>query len=476
MANEENEDLDTSWLEEEGDSGSSLSAVQEGAEKSAPASPYAIKLDEWGKRKGRDLKKAEGFTDIELPEEDLADLHGMSFEMEPEIIEHCADPIKHEFIKALQDNPEYQALHGETQWDTDASELAALHFSREYNGFRTKRKEQHRIDAADKSGKSPTPQQQLQREMQALAAAQKCSQEAAAEVQEFKDMQAAMGIGKGEGGGGQVNSKELKQMFKKLKNDKTLQDICEMAGRYRMVARSKQRQKVTHGYDDMIGVEFDDDLGRMLASELAQMGCEELEGEAVRRFVEKEMLCRKYQGIENVGKGPIIVMPDESGSMTSPGPDGVPRIVHAKAMCLSLGWVAKSQNRWCAFVGWSSGNQVREIVLPPGKWDMAELMKWLSKFWNGGTHFPMTRLMSLYTEMGAPKGKTDVIVITDGELDANSGQEKADFDKWKVQAECKIIGISIGSDSKGLKDISDEYFRIASMSADDEAVGRALSI
>jgi uncharacterized protein with von Willebrand factor type A (vWA) domain len=459
------------WLSEEAEGGVALKVQEgEGEPSGPPPTPYALNLDNWGKRQGRNLVGREAFTELALPEEDLADLYGMSFEAEPEVVENCADPIKHEFIKALQDNPEYQALHGETQWDTDASEIAALHFSKEYHGFRATRKEQHAQDAADPTGKAPTPQQQLQREMEALASVNKAAENAAEEVKEFNDMKEAMGCGKGDGSGSTVPSSGLKRMFKQMKNNQVLQDICATAGRYRRLARSKQRQKVSHGYDDMVGVVFDNDISRMLASELAQMGSKKLRGEAIRRFVEKEMLCRDYRGVENVGKGPIIFLIDESGSMS-----GDP-IVNAKAMALSMAWVAKSQNRWCALVGWSSAGQVREIVLPPGKWDHAALMAWLPKMFNGGTDFPMGRIPELYREMGAPKGKTDMIVLTDGEWGHNSPQDVEVFKRWKQEAQTRTIGISLAADSNALKAISDDYYRISGLSVEDEAVGRALSI
>ena len=56
-------------------------------------------------------------------------------------------------------------------------------------------------------------------------------------------------------------------LFKRVRSDPTLRRICELAGRYRRVAQSRQRRKTTHGLDDVVGVVMDADLGRLLPQE-----------------------------------------------------------------------------------------------------------------------------------------------------------------------------------------------------------------
>jgi uncharacterized protein with von Willebrand factor type A (vWA) domain len=200
------------------------------------------------------------------------------------------------------------------------------------------------------------------------------------------------------------------------------------------------------------------------------MGDEDLEADAVRRFVEKQMLCRDYNAVKKVSKGPVIFAIDESGSMAGD------KIVKAKAMALAMAWVAKAQNRWCGLIGWSSRNQVRWMALPPKSWPTGELLKWLSAFLNGGTHLPIEKMPEIYEQLGAQRGKTDIVIITDGEAEMNDAAALQRFTAWKKEVSAKIIGISIQEDSNGLKAISDDYYRITNLSVTDAAVGEALSI
>jgi uncharacterized protein with von Willebrand factor type A (vWA) domain len=467
------------WLQEiTGSSGSATSGLViegENIKEVEPPSPYCVKLDQWGKRRGAELNKAKEFAPLGLKDEDVADLHGMSFEMEPELLENCSDPHKKEFINALNENPDYQALHNNTCFDTLASELASLHFGGQYSTFVKKREEQQkkRDQQEKKTGKpcpEPSGKEKLQQEMEAMGAANKAVQQAAEEIQDLRDMQEAMGIGKEDGGGGNINTAELKKQFLKLKNDTNLKAITDLAGKYRNMARAKQRNKVTHGYDDMIGVELGGDLHRMLASELAMFCDEDMELDALRRFMERGMMCREYRAIEKVAKGPIMVGIDESGSMSGD------RIQNAKAMALAMAFIAKQQGRWCGLFGWSSRNQIRMLALPPKNWPTGTILDWLSKMLNGGTHLPIEKMPEIYSQLGAQKGKTDIIIITDGEAEQHNPQELERFKNWKQEVSAKTIGISIAANSNALKAISDEYYQITSMSVDNEAVGKALSI
>ncbi|OWK34670.1 hypothetical protein FRUB_10641 [Fimbriiglobus ruber] len=80
--------------------------------------------------------------------------------------------------------------------------------------------------------------------------------------------------------------------FQRVRGDPALWRICDLAGRFRRVAQSKQRQKAVHGLDDVVGVETGGDVGRLLPAELARLVVPELELDALRRIVEKQALCR----------------------------------------------------------------------------------------------------------------------------------------------------------------------------------------
>ena len=75
-----------------------------------------------------------------------------------------------------------------------------------------------------------------------------------------------------------------------------------------------------------------------------------------------------------MGKGPIIICLDESGSMIGE------RNHAAKALALALAWIARQQKRWCALIAFSGESGERILPLPLGKWDEVALMDWLESF------------------------------------------------------------------------------------------------
>ena len=64
--------------------------------------------------------------------------------------------------------------------------------------------------------------------------------------------------------------------------------------------------------------------------ELARLTVPELELDALRRIVERQAQCREYHAVEPVGKGPVIIALDESGSMSGE------KIHTAKALALAI--------------------------------------------------------------------------------------------------------------------------------------------
>lgn len=250
-----------------------------------------------------------------------------------------------------------------------------------------------------------------------------------------------------------------------------LQRICAAAGRLRRVAQSKQRQKSVHGYDDMVGVELSGDLGRLLPHELAKLTIPEFEDDILKRIIEREAMCRDYKSIEKVGKGPIIVTIDESGSMCGD------KVETAKAVGLTMAYIAKQQKRWCGLVAFSGGTGSRLLSLKPSKWDETLILNWMEEFLSGGNDrdVPIEEMPQFYEWLGAPKGKTDVIFITDAvcRVPERMGDK---FLSWKKQVQARVISLIVRSKPGDLQRLSDEVFTLPSLAADEAGVARILSL
>jgi uncharacterized protein with von Willebrand factor type A (vWA) domain len=262
----------------------------------------------------------------------------------------CRDRTRHQFLAHLFDTPDYRALHADTRLDDTASVIAAVSFAEAFADLAAG-------GEPDGAGTGGGPAD----ESATLRAVGRAIAEAATEVEALWEATGAFGMGPGAPGSNDPAA--VAALFKRVRGDPALRRICEAAGRFRRVAQSKQRRKASHGLDDVVGVEPGGDVGRLLPAELAKLAVPELELDTLRRVAERQALCREHHAVEPVGKGPIVVCLDESGSMEGE------KIHTAKALVLALAWIARQQRRWCALVAYSGDSGERLLPLPPGRWD-----------------------------------------------------------------------------------------------------------
>ncbi len=431
------------------------------------ASQTALAVDEWGLRRGRDLvAESERLRNAGTDEYAAADFLTAAFDPDPTLLEGCADPRRHQFLAQMLDTPEYRALHADTQLDDTAAAIAAGHFAEQFAKLKTDDTKDARGGSAPRGSGG---EGDLEREMTALRAVGKAVSDASKEVSELKDAASALGMGPGQPGSN--DARAVAELYKRVRNDPGLRRISELAGRFRRVAQSKQRQKVSHGLDDVVGVEPGGDIGRLLPSELVRLAVPELELDTLRRIVERQALCREHHSVEPVGKGPILVVTDESGSM-----EGA-KAHTAKALALALAWVARQQRRWAGLIAYSGKSGERLLAPPPGRWDETALCDWLSAFLGQGSDLdvPIEELPRMYTEIGAPPGITDVVMITDARCRI-APELKKRFLNWRQAARVRAVALVIGSPPGDLEGVCDEVHRVSALDPADDAVGRVLSL
>ena len=420
--------------------------------------PTALEVDEWGLRRGRELvSESERWRSLDLGEHAAADFFAAAFDPDPRLHESCVDPRRHRFLSQLLGTPEYRELHAATRLDDTASEIAATHFATQFAALN----KPAACDAVASDG--------MDEEMKTLRAVGKALTAAKEEVGELHETTAAFGMGPGTPGSN--DPKAVAALFKRVRSDRALRRICELAGRYRRVAQSKQRRKTVHGLDDVVGVEPGGDLARLLPHELAKLAVPELELDTLRRLVERQTLCREHHASEPVGKGPIIVTVDESGSMAGE------KAHTAKALALALAWIARQQGRWAALVAYSGDSGERLLALPPGRWDEAALAEWLTAFIGRGSDLdvPIHELPRMYLDLKAPVGATDVILITDAKVRIPDSC-RTPFLAWKAAVKVRVHSLVLDNDPGDLAGVSDEVHRVESLDPSGDAVGRVLSL
>lgn len=427
-------------------------------------SETCLVLDDWDWERGERVSAYYDAKMLKLPPDAWADFHGVCYLPSPVLVQGCIDSRRLEFVSTLLNTPEHQTLRASTQLNPMSSELAAVKIGVEFSRLLEQDKK-----AGKKKGSS-APKDSAKAELRCVGAVMKAVASASKEVEEYEE------VCRGLGGDGpdpkDMPLDAVKKVFHRVKSSQTLRRIFDLAGRFRRVAQSKQRQKTLHGYDDMVGITVSRDVGKVLSSELCRLLDPELELDALDRILSKRALAREYVAYEPVGKGPVVVCVDESGSM-----EGEP-VENAKAFALALAWVAQHQKRYCCLIGYAGGSEGNLLVIPPGKSEPEKLVKWLEHFYSGGTTLdvPLRELPAQYwQQINPPKGKVDVVLITDALVKAPPPMVKA-FNEWKAREQVKCYGIVLNHGPGVLSQVCEETWTVKSISPDGEAVGVCLSL
>ena len=394
-----------------------------------------------------------------------ADFLAAAFEPRPELHpDGCTDATRGRYLGQLMETEQYQGLHAETQLDPVAAELAAGHFAQGNVKLQEER------DRPEPSETPPDAADDFRDDMRAIAAAAEALDKASEEVDELQAARRGLG-GDGPSPGDRVDTAALRSRFERIKRNRQLRRIMELAGRYRRLAQAKQRQKVLHGRDDVVGVELGNDLGRLLPSELAALGDDDLELDALRRYLERGLMQRDYCGVEPVGRGPIVVVVDESGSM-----HGEP-IAAAKAFALAMAWIARHQRRWICLVGFSGGCAPNVLTLPPDRWNQEALLDWLEHFYSGGSSrdIPLEELPQVWPRLSCPEGTTDIIQITDALCQIPKAMARQ-FNAWKEATQAKYFALVLRREGDELRAVADQVWTVPNLSLDQEGISELMSL
>ena len=438
--------------------GSLPSFGSESTPKAPEASLTALKLDQWSLRKGHELlAESPRLRKLNLSAACVSDLHAAAFLPEPILEDSCSDPIRKQFVEELLSTPAYQSLHASTKLNTVAAEIAACSFAEQFNALAA------RVET------SPKLPETKSLEIEIISSASKAARQATEGVEELESVAQAMGMGSGEPGSSDVNA--IATTFKAARSNKALMRICVLAGKFRQLAQGLHKDGSKNGFEEVTGLENGGDISRLIPSELMRLGIPELEIDFLRRFAERQCLCREFASEERVGMGPVILVGDESGSMVGH------RNESAKAIALTLAWIARKQGRWCGLVAFSGGTGHRVLSLPPERWNQVDLLDWLQSFLGGGSDqdVPVGEMAAIFTEIGAPAGKTDLIYITDAELSISQKKAEA-FKAWKASVQARLISLVLNSSPGQLSSISDEVHLINSLDPAEAGIKKVFSL
>ncbi|MGV8131672.1 MAG: hypothetical protein ACP5N7_06255, partial [Candidatus Pacearchaeota archaeon] len=185
--------------------------------------------------------------------------------------------------------------------------------------------------------------------------------------------------------------KDKMDLVNQLRNSDKLKRIAELAGRFKAIALSVQREKVKRGIDEIYSIAPGNNLDRTLPSELISLTDPNLEMDFYKRFIEGNLLNYTLSGREKKKRGPIIICLDSSGSMS-----GMAEI-WSKAVAIALLEVARVQKRDFCGIHFSGEHSPARLktheFLKRDPFSIKKLIDFCSYYEGGGTNFeaPLAR-------------------------------------------------------------------------------------
>ena len=300
-----------------------------------------------------------------------------------------------------------------------------------------------------------------------LAAACAAASRAVDELREAMEGLASVAFGNVPGTAGVPNMPQdgsaVRTLAARLRRDHRLQRIALLAGRFKRIAAAKRRQRVKHGADEISDIEQGADLGRALPAELAKLSHPLRRLDFIRSLLERQLLQYQLSGTDTLGRGPLVLLLDKSGSM-----DGQ-KDIWATALALALLEHAHVERRPFALIDFNGCVTYETTVGPGGELPHEALFVSCG----GGTSIAAAfeRGLEIIAQHPGALRRSDIVLITDG----GSDPERAPELRQRARSlEVTSLGLAIEVAAETLAPWCDEAHAVSSVSTVDENVAGPL--
>jgi uncharacterized protein with von Willebrand factor type A (vWA) domain len=325
------------------------------------------------------------------------------------------------------------------------------------------KKAQRQQQQGDEQGASET-MQQVQQALQGAATDVRQAMRAAAKAGQKKVEDAEQtlhGWGMETGDLKSIPLGDRLNLVDRITRNNRLRQVADLVGRFRNLARAKQKDKVKKERDEIHSIKTGADLEHVLPQELANLRHPVLKLDFYRKFNERGLLQYDLKTREPKGRGPIVVCIDISGSMSGQPLDW--------AIAVALGMVdtAARQKRRCKVIFFDT--QVKkEVEFKPGERDIHKIMDIAETDTAGGTAYEPALLAAKKDIETVNYKNSDVVMVTDGYCDV-SDSFLQEFNASKKRMEFRCYTVLIGRNVEGLKKWSDKVWAVDKF--DDETAG-----
>jgi uncharacterized protein with von Willebrand factor type A (vWA) domain len=257
------------------------------------------------------------------------------------------------------------------------------------------------------------------------------------------------------------------ELGRRLAGNEKLKKLARMVGRMKFHALALRKKVFERSNEELLEVEQGDGLHRLLPHELLSLHHPILRKDFYRRFLDRELIQYSLRGVEEKGKGPMIVCLDGSSSMSGD------KEIWSKAVTLTLLEIARKQRRLFRSICFSSADTPLQILdmNPRDRYEIETrtVMDLAEYFPGGGTDFqkPLDAALECLRHSRFKKG--DVVFITDGECQVEPAWvEHFRREKERLGFSLFSILIDVGPASLGtLKEFSDRISTIKQLTGDE---------
>lgn len=261
-----------------------------------------------------------------------------------------------------------------------------------------------------------------------------------------------------------------------------LRDVLRRAGRIARLARDRRTSRDTHAREEIVDVERGADLARILPAGLARLRHPLLRKVALREIVERQAVQYKLEGRETLGRGPIVVLLDRSGSM-----QGDPEL-WASATAIALMGAGAREKRAVTVVEFTySVDTVSKVVGSKGSRlspsdpavvvdaDLAVstlAIELASRRSTGGTSFGP--VLAYGMRCGVLDDRADLVFVTDGLATADDATLDALRDAKKRGLRVYALTVNGGSLAPAIEAIADVAIDLDAVEDVGAAIAKAM--
>lgn len=248
-----------------------------------------------------------------------------------------------------------------------------------------------------------------------------------------------------------INQK--RELAKKLSKNTTLKKLIKRLGALKQAWSERKRAVAAQAnYSDIVGAKFSDEVIKSYPAEIALAATDKGKALFALKYAQKTLLTKDYEAkIKQLDKGSVVMYIDISGSMMGENE------VWSKAIAFVVAEECLQQKREIQIHLFDTQVQ-KSITLSKDRRDNQKLLDfvltWVTK---GGTNF--SPVIDHALSKASIKGKTDVLMITDGQAAASAPFIRR-LNEFKREFGVQWTSFSIGPICPVLKEFSDTVYSV----------------